>query len=97
MDKIKKLGIGNPKEVIVDDGENFLSQKNVIKTRFVEKELFFLLRAANSKIADTAYCTKGCEEWVLVTMENGSKYHIDITADSLLAAATGVCRFMMNR
>lgn len=97
MDKIKKLGIGNPKEVIVDDGENFLSQKNVIKTRFVEKELFFLLRAANSKIADTAYCTKGCEEWVLVTMENGSKYHIDITADSLLAAATDVCRFMMNR
>ena len=115
MDKVKKLGIGNPKEaienamretllksgitkeIIVDDGENFLSPEKDIKTRFVEKELFFLLQTANSKIADTAYCTKDGEEWVLVTMENGSEYHIDITADSLLAAATDVCRFMMNR
>lgn len=86
-----------PKDVIIDDGENFLSQEEFQKARFVEKELFFLLRAANSKISDTTYCKENGNETVIVTMENGCKYKIDITCDSLLAIANDVCRFMAHK
>lgn len=93
----KLLKFGVPKDVIIDDGENFLSQEEFQKARFVEKELFFLLRAANSKISDTTYCKENGNETVIVTMENGCKYKIDITCDSLLAIANDVCRFMAHK
>lgn len=91
------LKSGIPKEGIVDDVEDFRSQEKVLKTRFVEKELFFLLRAANSKISDTTYCKENGNETVIVTMENGCKYNIDITCDSLLAIANDVCWFMAHK
>lgn len=91
------LKFGIPKEVIIDDGENFLFQEEFRKTRFVEKDLFFLLRAANSRISDTAYCKENGNETVIVTMENGYKYKIDVTGDSLLAVAQDVINFMIYK
>lgn len=91
------LKFGIPKDVIIDDGENFLSQEEFRKTRFVEKDLFFLLRAANSKISDTTYCKENGNETVIVTMENGCKYKIDVTGDSLLAVAQDVINFMIYK
>lgn len=41
------------------------------KALFVEKELYFLLHAANDNVDDTTYCEDDGEEWVLVTMKNG--------------------------
>lgn len=64
------------------------------KALFVEKELYFLLHAANDDVDDTTYCEDNGEEWVLVTMKNGHVYDIDITGDSLMAIANDVCRFM---
>lgn len=64
------------------------------KALFVEKELYFLLHAANEDVDDTTYCEDNGEEWVLVTMKNGHVYDIDITADSLIAIAKDVCSFM---
>lgn len=67
------------------------------KALFVEKELYFLLHAANENIDDTTYCADNGEEWVLVSMKNGHVYDIDITADSLIAIAHDVINFMMYR
>ena len=36
------------------------------KALFVEKELYFLLHAANDNVDDTTYCEDDGEEWVLV-------------------------------
>lgn len=67
------------------------------KALFVEKELYFLLHAANDNVDDTTYCEDNGEEWVLVTMKNGHVYDIDITGDSLMAIANDVCRFMAQK
>lgn len=67
------------------------------KAAFVEKEIYFLLCAANDNVADTAYCEECGEEWVLVTMKNGCEYEISITGDSLMAIAKDVTNFMMYR
>lgn len=67
------------------------------KATFVEKEIYFMLCAANDNVADTTYCTECGEEWVLVTMKNGCEYEISITGDSLMAIAKDVASFMMYR
>lgn len=67
------------------------------KALFVEKELYFLLHAANENVADTTYCEDNGEEWVLVTMKNGYVYDISITGDSLMAVAKDVISVMMYK
>ena len=67
------------------------------KALFVEKELYFLLNAANDNVDDTTYCEDDGEEWVLVTMKNGHVYDIGITGDNLLAVAKDVISVMMYK
>lgn len=67
------------------------------KALFVEKELYFLLHAANDNVDDTTYCEDDGEEWVLVTMKNGHVYDIGIMGDNLLAVAKDVISVMMYK
>ena len=67
------------------------------KALIVEKELYFLLHAANDDVDDITYCEDNGEEWVLVTMKNGHVYDIGITGDSPLAAAKDVITVMMYK
>lgn len=67
------------------------------KALFVEKELYFLLHAANDNVDDTTYCEDDGKEWVLVTMKNGHVYDIGITGDNLLAVAKDVISVMMYK
>lgn len=67
------------------------------KALFVEKELYFLLHAANDNVDDTTYCEDDGEEWVLVTMKNGHVYDIGIKGDNLLAVAKDVISVMMYK
>ncbi len=75
---------------------NNLSKSTILteKHKFVENELFSVLKAANKDIANCKYIKIDTLELVEITMENCCKYQIDVTADSLMAMILDVVKFM---
>lgn len=67
------------------------------KRRFVEEQLSRLLRVANPDVATVCYAYVSGDEFVDVHMKNGVTYQIDVTADSFIAIACDVIRFMQSK
>ena len=64
------------------------------KARFVENHLLQTLHSANDKITGCKFVDENDNEFVVVTMINGCQYKIDVSADSLMAIAADVCKYM---
>ncbi len=65
------------------------------KIDFVVNELQALLKAMNKKVEEVSWLEAfETEEFVVVKMNNGYKYKICVTADSLSGIAFDVIKFM---
>ena len=64
------------------------------KARFVENHLLQTLHSANDKITGCKFVDENDDEFVVVTMVNGCHYKIDVSANSLMAIAADVCKYM---
>ena len=87
----------------INDEENIESTENLDKNIFVSTALCECLKSANKDIRSCEYVKskdyklrRDCE-LVTVTMKNGATYIVDVTADSLMAIAVDVCKFMMYK
>ena len=72
--------------------------QNDYKKAFVIKSLMPMLMTANPDIIRASYSkTAVGNENVTVDMKSGAKYHIDVTADSLIAIAYDVINFIKSK
>lgn len=87
----------------INDKETIESTENLDKNIFVSAALCECLKSANKDIRSCEYVKskdyklrRDCE-LVTITMKNGSTYIVDVTADSLMAIAADVFKFMMDK
>lgn len=67
------------------------------KKQFVEYELSRVLRACNEDILACTYESINGAEYVTVLFKNNAKYHVDVTADSLIAILYDVVKLIRSK